>query len=69
MNSAPVVQQGIFADTIRRLRTSEQLTQRDLARLAGVYQDDIERIEHGIPLQLEIKLKILRVLYNKRHPH
>ena len=69
MNNVLVLKQNTFAEKIRRLRLSEQLTQRDLARLAGVNREDIDRIEHGIPIQLEIKLKILRVLYAKSHPN
>jgi transcriptional regulator with XRE-family HTH domain len=66
MNNVLDIQRGILADTIRKLRVSRQLTQRDLACLAGVNQEDIEKIEHGMPLQLGTKLKILRILYANR---
>ncbi len=69
MNNTLILQPKTFTDKIRILRLSEQLTQRDLAGLAGVRQEDIDRIEHDIPLQLETKLKILRVLYAKSHLH
>ena len=65
MNNVLVLKQNTFAEKIRRLRLSEQLTQRDLARLAGVNREDIDRIEHDTPLQLETRLKILKVLYAK----
>jgi DNA-binding XRE family transcriptional regulator len=60
------VQRMTFADSMRKLRISKQLTQRDLARLAMVCWEDIDKIEHGIPLPLETKLKILKVLYAKK---
>ena len=66
MNNALDIQRGILADTIRKLRVSGQLTQRELACLAGVTQEDIDKIEHGMPLQLGTKLKILRILYANR---
>ncbi len=69
MNNTSNAQQKTFADSIRRLRVAEQLSQRDLAGMAGVYQEDIHKIEHEIPLQLENKLKILKILYAKKLLH
>ena len=54
-----------IAEKIKKLLVSEGITRRDLARLAGVHPGDIENIEHEIPLRLETKLKILRILYAK----
>jgi transcriptional regulator with XRE-family HTH domain len=65
MNNIQAIRQKTFGDTIRLIRTSQQLAQGDLAFLAGVNQEDIDRIEQGIPVELEIKLKILKVLYAK----
>jgi transcriptional regulator with XRE-family HTH domain len=67
MNNVLDIQRGGFADTVRKLRITRQFTQKDLACLAGVYQEDIDKIEHGIPLQLETRLKILRILYAKNN--
>ena len=61
MNDLQIIHHGTVADTIRRLRISENLSQRDLASLAKVHKDDIDKIEHEIPVQVDIKLKILRV--------
>jgi transcriptional regulator with XRE-family HTH domain len=68
MNNTIVIQKGTFADNVRKLRVSGQLSQKELAILAGVNREDVEKIENGIPLQLETRLKILRVLYDKAHP-
>jgi|WetSurMetagenome_2_1015567.scaffolds.fasta_scaffold1352972_2 predicted transcriptional regulator len=66
MDNVTLGQPGTFADNVKKLRVAEQLSQKDLAFLAGVYQEDVHRIEHEIPLQLETKLKILKTLYAKR---
>ena len=69
MDNSSMGQQKTFADNVKKLRVAEQLTQRDLASLAGVYQEDVRRIEHEIPLPLENKLKILKILYAKKLLH
>ncbi len=69
MNNVPVLKVGSLANVIRKFRVSEKLSQEDLACLAGVLREDVAKIEHQEPLQLEIKLKILRVLYAKRLAH
>ncbi len=59
------LQRNTVADSIMGLRLREQLTRSDLAHLAKVDKTDIGRIEHQMPLALETKLKILKVLYAK----
>ena len=56
-----------IAENIKRMRASERLSQGDLACLAGVHKRDIDDIEREIPLRLETKLKILKILYAKNH--
>ncbi len=66
MNSAPTIKERSLADVVRRLRISQRLTKRDVAFLAGVDQQDIEKFENEMPLKLEVKLKILKILYSNR---
>ena len=66
MNNTSTIHQGNVGNNIRRLRISKLISRKDLALLAGVDQLDVDSIENNIPLQMETKLKILRVLYSKK---
>lgn len=45
------------------LRISLQLTQQELADIAGVSKDDVDSFEHNLPMPLETKQKLLRGLF------
>ncbi|MFC1956199.1 helix-turn-helix domain-containing protein, partial [Chloroflexota bacterium] len=47
----------------RELRVSLQLTQQELADRAGISKEDVELLEHGLPMPLDIKNKLLKKLY------
>lgn len=47
----------------RRVRTSSQLTQQELADIVGVSKEDVDLFEHNLPIPLDIKLKLLKKLY------
>jgi transcriptional regulator with XRE-family HTH domain len=47
----------------RKLRIAEHITRQKLADLAGVSIDDVDLFEHGLPLTLDYKRRILRSLW------
>ena len=47
----------------RRVRMALQLTQQDLTNMCGVPQEEVDLFEHNLPIPLENKLKLLRVLW------
>ena len=49
----------------RKLRMSLHLTQRELARMAGVSLKDIRLLEQNLPLPLGHKIIILRELWGR----
>ena len=48
---------------VKRLRISSLLTQRELADLAGVPQEQVDLLERNLPLPLDSKRRILRELW------
>ena len=44
------------------MRLSLGLTQQELADLAGVSEDDVESFESSLPVQLEARQKIIKML-------
>jgi transcriptional regulator with XRE-family HTH domain len=50
----------------KRLRVSMRLTQRELANMAGVPQEEIELFEHNHPVPLDSRRKILKELWAKK---
>ena len=50
----------------RNLRISLQLMQQDLAEIIGVSPEDVDFIEHNLPIPLETKRKLLRELRIRR---
>ncbi len=48
------------------LRISLQLTQQELADIAGVSKDDVDFFEHNLPMPLETRQKLLRGLWTKK---
>jgi DNA-binding transcriptional regulator YiaG len=50
----------------RKLRISEHLTRHDLAAKAGVSISEVESFERGLPLPLDSRRRILRVLWARK---
>ncbi len=50
----------------RRRRVSLRLTQHDLAALAGVLAEEVDLLEENMPVKMETKLKILRVIWARK---
>jgi transcriptional regulator with XRE-family HTH domain len=50
----------------RRLRISQQLTQQELADMAGVSHEEVGLFEQNLPLPLDSKRKILKELWAKK---
>ena len=50
----------------RKLRTSQMLTQRELANLAGVSRSDVSLLEHDLPLRLEARVKLFKTLWARK---
>jgi transcriptional regulator with XRE-family HTH domain len=55
-----------FGAKVKRLRLSSLLTQKELADLAGVSQEEVNLFERGLPLPLDSKRKILKELWAKK---
>jgi transcriptional regulator with XRE-family HTH domain len=49
----------------RKLRLAEHITRRQLALLADVSVEAVDLFEHGLPLPLDYKRRILRALWAK----
>jgi transcriptional regulator with XRE-family HTH domain len=47
----------------KKLRRSLRLTQQELANLAGVPTKEVSLFEHNMPVQLDVKRKLLRELW------
>jgi DNA-binding XRE family transcriptional regulator len=50
----------------RRLRISQLLTQRELADMAGVSQKEVDLFEHDLPVTLDARRRILKVLWARK---
>lgn len=50
----------------KRLRVSLRLTQHELATLAGVLPEEVDLLEENMPVTMETKLKILRVIWARK---
>jgi DNA-binding transcriptional regulator YiaG len=48
---------------VKRLRISNLLTQSELAELAGVTQQHVDLYERGLPVPLDSRRRILKVLW------
>lgn len=62
----PVREQTTPAATVRELRLQKEISQADLARLAGVSWAVIYRAEQGLPIRLLSQAKIARALEVER---
>ena len=50
----------------KRLRQTLSLTQHELAAIAGVTLEEVDLFERGLPMRLDVKLKILREVWLRR---
>ena len=50
----------------KRLRLALLLTQHELATIAGVPLEEVDLLEHNLPVQVDVKLKILRELWVRK---
>ena len=50
----------------KRLRHALSLTQHELATIAGVSLEEVDLFENGLPVQLDVKLKILREVWIRK---
>jgi len=64
MKAAPtLIRNSSMGLKVKRLRISSLLTQRELADLAGVPQEQVDLLERNLPLPLDSKRRILRELW------
>jgi transcriptional regulator with XRE-family HTH domain len=59
-------QEPSLGTKVKRLRLSSLLTQKELADLAGVSQEEVNLFERGLPIKLDSKRKILKELWAKK---
>ena len=50
----------------KRIRLTLPLTQHELATIAGVSLKEVDLFEHNLPVQVDVKLKILRELWARQ---
>ena len=50
----------------KRIRLSLPLTQHELATITGVSLEEVDLFEHNLPVQADVKLKILRELWTRQ---
>ena len=50
----------------KRIRLTLPLTQHELATIAGVSLKEVDLFEHDLPVQVDVKLKILRELWARK---
>ena len=50
----------------RRLRIAENITQQEVAEKAGVPVKSVDLFEHNLPLPLDYKRRILKVLWAEK---
>ena len=48
------------------VRVALQLTQKELADIAGVSQEDVDLFEHNLPVGLDVKRKLIKELWAAR---
>jgi transcriptional regulator with XRE-family HTH domain len=58
--------ESLLGSKARKLRLAENLTQHELAEMAGVTVEAIDLFEHNLPLPLDYKRRILRILWAKK---
>ena len=47
----------------RKLRISQHISKKELAKMAGVSKEEVDIFEHNLPLPLDHKRRILRELW------
>jgi transcriptional regulator with XRE-family HTH domain len=58
--------ESLLGSKARKLRIAENLTQHALAEMAGVTVEAVDLFEHNLPLPLDYKRRILRILWAKK---
>ncbi len=51
---------------IRKLRMSQQLSRRQLSNITGVSPEEVNLLEHNLPVRLEVKLNVFRELWKRK---
>ena len=59
-------QEASLGFKIRRLRVAQLLTQLELADMAGISQEDVDLLEHNLPVTLDTKRKLLKILWARK---
>ncbi len=57
---------SLLGTQARKLRIAEHFSRRELADMAGVTVDSVDLFEHNLPLPLDYKRRILRVLWAEK---
>jgi transcriptional regulator with XRE-family HTH domain len=52
---------------VRKLRLSRLLTQKELADITGISQEEVDLFEQNLPVRLEAKRKLLKELWATRN--
>ncbi len=50
----------------RKLRIAQMLTRQELAQIAGVSPEDVDLLEHNLPLRMEAKLNLFQALWARK---
>jgi DNA-binding transcriptional regulator YiaG len=60
------IREPSITNRIRKLRVAVNLTRNELARLAGVSEEDVNLYERGLPVCLDSRRRMLKVLWAKK---
>ena len=58
-------QATLLGSKVRKLRIGQMMTQEELARRTGVLPGEVKFFEYGMPVRLDAKRRILKVLWAK----
>ena len=61
-----LTQEASLGFKIRRLRVAQLLTQLELAGMAGISQEDVDLLERNLPVPLDTKRKLLKMLWARK---
>jgi len=59
-------QEELVGPWAKRVRMALRLTQQEMAEIAGVSQEDVDSLEHNLPVQPKAKRKLIRELWAAR---
>ena len=60
-------QESAIGPWAKRVRKALRLTQQELAEIAGVSREDVDLLEHNLPVRLDAKRKLIRELWAARN--